>query len=97
MSMVPIGSILSSLPTVYPTATWLNGLLCQTWDTIRPWGTMLFNAVEMDRGVEGHIIVHNDLDTISIIDLVVNIQSQTIPQHRHPGQNAVRVQEIDHS
>jgi hypothetical protein len=58
---------------------------------------MLFDAVEMDRGVEGHIIVDNDLDTISIIELIINIQSQTIPQHHHPGQIAAQAQEIDHS
>lgn len=58
---------------------------------------MLFDAVEMDRGVEGHIIVHHHLDTISVINLIIEFQSQTIPQHHHPGQIAARAQEIDHS
>jgi hypothetical protein len=58
---------------------------------------MLFDAVEMDRGVEGHVIVDHDLNTISIIDLIINISFQTIPQHHRPGQIAARVQEIDHS
>jgi hypothetical protein len=67
MGMVPVGSILSSLPAVCPTVAWLDRLLRQARDTVRPRSTLLFNAVEMDRGVEGHVIVHNDLDPISIV------------------------------
>lgn len=97
MGMVPVGSILGSLPAVCPTVAWLDRLLRQARDTIRPWGTLLFNAVEMDRGVEGHVIVHNDLEPISIVGSNPSIQSKNVPLHHHLGQTATQVLEIDRS
>lgn len=97
MSMVPVGSILSGLPAVCPTVPWLDRLLRQARDTVRPRGTLLFNTVEMDRGVEGHVIVHNDLGSISIVGSDPSVQSQNIPLHRRLGQTSTRVQEIDRS
>lgn len=64
MGVVPIGSILSGLPPVGPAAAGLNWLLGQAGNTIRPRSVMLLDAVEMNGGVEGHVVVNDKLKLV---------------------------------
>ena len=73
--MVPISSVLGGSPFVCPTLSRLNGLLSKAGYTIRPRGVVLFDTMEMDGGVERHVIVNGKLGRRQINHCSPNICS----------------------
>ena len=96
MGMVPVCSILSSLPSVGPALARLNWFLSQSRNSIRPGGIALFDAVKVDRGFERHVVVNNKLILISVVFGPLSFV-MVVPQHHLLAPIAVLDRGIDRS